>query len=225
MKSIITLLLLFGSAMLFAQQEDFLAPDYALIEKNINDKDSEYYYPLLMEKLEKNDTVFTDEQYRHLYYGYVFHENYNPYGRFSKQNEINGFFNLETLSKEDFQRAFSLIDEALKENPFDLDTRNILFLLKNSNGETEEASKILTNLLGLLRTIIESGDGMKCETAFHVISPRDEYAVMGVLGIQSLGQALMGSCDLQRIDEDEHGISRLFFDISKPFAKLRSSFD
>lgn len=53
MKSIITLLLLFGSAMLFAQQEDFLAPDYALIEKNINDKDSEYYYPLLMEKLEK----------------------------------------------------------------------------------------------------------------------------------------------------------------------------
>ena len=41
----------------FAQELAFKIPDYKAIEKEIKDKNSSYYYPKLMERLVKNDTL------------------------------------------------------------------------------------------------------------------------------------------------------------------------
>lgn len=224
MKPIISTLLFFAFSFSFAQENKFKKPDYSQIEKNINDSKSEFYYPALMERLEKHDTLITAEQYHHLYYGYVFNKNYSPYGSFSKRKELNELLGKQDLAKEDYAKVISMTEEALVQNPFDLEMMNLLSIFKDYNGQSDEAHKIAVNMLGLLEAIIESGDGKTCPTAYHVISPHDEYAIMGVAGIRALGQSLMGSCDLQRIDEDEFGISKLFFDISKPFSKLSDSF-
>lgn len=224
MKLKTTLILLLTFFTLFAQEKEFKMPDYSQIEKNINDSKSEFYYPALLEKLEKHDTLITADQYHHLYYGYVFNKNYSPYGSFSKRKELNELLGKQELSKEDYAKVISMSEEALVQNPFDLEMMNLLAIFKDYNGQPDEAQKIGANMFGLLHAIIESGDGKTCPTAYHVISPHDEYAIMGAAGIRSLGQALMGSCDLQRIDEDEFGISKLFFDISVPFKHLSDSF-
>lgn len=220
-----TALILFLSFFtLFAQETEFSKPDYNSIERNIKDKNSEFYYPVLIEKFVKHDTLITAEQYHHLYYGFVFDDSYNPYGRFSKDKELNELLGKEKLTNEEIQSVVSLADRALTENPFDMEMLNILSIFKDMIGDHEESKQIAVNLIGLIRAIVESGNGKECQTAYHVISPRDEYAVMGIMGISSLGQSLIGSCDLQRLDEEKYGISRLFFDISKPFKKLSDSF-
>lgn len=223
MKTVISLFTLVFCLAAFGQQTDFEAPDYQQIEKNIKNKKSEFYYPDLLERFEKRDTLLTDEHYDHLYYGFVFDERYAPYFRDQREKEIQEFYNKDKLSSDEKSQVYELIDQLLKENPFNLSVMNFLFQLKFENGEQEEGDKVLKNLIGILRTIMYSGNGESCETAFHVIRPTDEYAFMGMLGFQPEGQALIGNCDLQNIAENEDGITEIYFDISKPFKKLGDS--
>ncbi|HQK40849.1 MAG TPA: DUF4919 domain-containing protein, partial [Flavobacterium alvei] len=79
MKKIIllfTILILSVNAS-FSQENSFKKPDYDLIKKNIEDKSSNYYYPKLLERMISNDTLLDNEDYRHLYLGYVFNPKYS----------------------------------------------------------------------------------------------------------------------------------------------------
>ncbi|MBD5369869.1 MAG: DUF4919 domain-containing protein [Bacteroides sp.] len=54
-------------------------PDFKLIERVTHDPSSEFYYPKLITAFNRNDTSMTKEQYRNLYLGYLFQEDYDPY--------------------------------------------------------------------------------------------------------------------------------------------------
>ena len=54
-------------------------PDIAAIRKATQDPASPYYYPRLMEEYQRNDTLMKIDKFRHLYLGYMFQEDYNPY--------------------------------------------------------------------------------------------------------------------------------------------------
>ncbi|RTZ50476.1 DUF4919 domain-containing protein [Chryseobacterium arthrosphaerae] len=43
--------------------------------------------------------------------------------------------------------------------------------------------------------MLASGDGMKCETAFHVISVTDEYVLLNTFQMAMKSQSLTGKCD------------------------------
>lgn len=45
----------------------------------MTDPASRYYYPKLMGRYEQNETIMNLDDYRHLYYGYLFQEDFNPY--------------------------------------------------------------------------------------------------------------------------------------------------
>lgn len=57
--------LIFVSSFVSSQQKEYEAPNYKVIQKNIENKDSEFYYPKLMDKLKTSDTLITEEQYNH----------------------------------------------------------------------------------------------------------------------------------------------------------------
>ena len=63
----------------FSQELEFKAPDYKQIEKEIQDKKSAFYYPNLMDRFAKNDTLMTPDEFHHLYFGYVFQPKYNAF--------------------------------------------------------------------------------------------------------------------------------------------------
>lgn len=54
-------------------------PDLDRIKKEVYDRNSPYYYPRLMAEFQRNDTTMKLDKYRHLYLGYMFQEDYNPY--------------------------------------------------------------------------------------------------------------------------------------------------
>lgn len=54
-------------------------PDFARIEHDTQDPESQYYFPKLMKIYNRNDTSMTQKQYRNLYLGYQFQEDYDPY--------------------------------------------------------------------------------------------------------------------------------------------------
>lgn len=61
-------------------------PDLEKIRLETLDSKSPYYYPRLMKEFQRNDTLMKIDKYRHLYLGYMFQEDYNPYR--SSQRDI-----------------------------------------------------------------------------------------------------------------------------------------
>ncbi|MDE6062248.1 MAG: DUF4919 domain-containing protein, partial [Duncaniella sp.] len=54
-------------------------PDLEKLRLETLDSKSPYYYPRLMQEFQRNDTLMKIDKYRHLYLGYMFQEDYNPY--------------------------------------------------------------------------------------------------------------------------------------------------
>ena len=81
---------LFAGASLDAADKDKFkptVPNMDSIRINTQDPRSNYYYKRLWRKFLSNDTNMSMQEYRHLYLGYIFQEDYNPYrqSEFSKK--------------------------------------------------------------------------------------------------------------------------------------------
>ncbi|PWN70016.1 DUF4919 domain-containing protein [Chryseobacterium phosphatilyticum] len=222
MSTKVFLSLFFLSLLTFvkAQKPEFKSPDYSLIQKNIGDKNSEFYYPKLLKRLKQNDTLLTGNQYRHLYFGYTFQKEYNPYKASKNAEELGKYYRGESISEKDLPRGVQLFHEALEENPLDLRAMNYLTHLYHLTNDDDYAKKIAGNLHGLLGAILTSGDGMKCETAFHVISVTDEYMVLNRFQMESVSQNSHSKCDYHEFQKGKYKIPGFYFNISTFYGKI-----
>ncbi len=78
-------------------------------------------------------------------------------------------------------------------------------------------------LSGLIRSILQSGDGQSPETAFVVINVREEYILMELLGLTMQKQSVLESgghiYDRLEVVDSETGEEReLYFNVDIPFA-------
>lgn len=206
--------------ILQAQKPEFKAPDYDAIQKNIEDKNSEFYYPNLLKKLKASDTLITGDQYRHLYFGQTFQKNYSPYKTGKNFEEMSKFYRGEDITDKDLPRGLKLFREALEENPLDLRAMNYLAYLYHLTKDEAMAKKTSINFHGLLGAILSSGDGLKCETGFHVISVSHEYVLMNMFELESQAQSYDGKCDYQKFEKDKYKIPGLYFNVSKLYGRM-----
>jgi hypothetical protein len=153
----------------FAQKTEFKAPNYNEIKKHIEDKNSELYYPKLLLKLKESDTLITKDEYKHLYFGYIFQKEYNPYHRSKNDDKLSKYYKGE-FDKKDLPEVIQTLKNSLEEFPLDLRIMNFLAYAYHLNENENMAKKTSINFQGLFGAILDSGDGNKCETAFHVIS-------------------------------------------------------
>ncbi|NIF03943.1 DUF4919 domain-containing protein [Chryseobacterium sp. Tr-659] len=202
------------------QKLEFKAPDYSLIQKNIEDKSSEFYYPKLLRRLKENDTLLTSNQYRHLYFGYTFQKEYKPYKTGKKAEEVAKYYRGEGISQKDLSKGIQLFLDALDENPLDLRTMNYLAYLYHLNNDDSTAKKIAGNFHGLLSAVLTSGDGLTCETGFHVISVTDEYVLLNRFQMETKSQSMKGKCDYHEFEKGLYKIPGLYFDVSTFYGKI-----
>lgn len=202
-----------------AQKPEFKAPDYALIKKNIEDRTSEFYYPRVLKRLKENDTLLTNEHYRHLYFGFIFQKNYKPYKISKKTDELKKFY-LGEVTEKDFPKGIKLFTEELEENPFNLRAMNYLSYLYHLNKDEVTAKKMSKNFHGLLDAILSSGDGQKCETGFHVIAVPDEYVLLNMFQMETRSQSYSGKCDYLEFEKDKYKVPGLYFDVSIFYGKF-----
>lgn len=166
-------------------------PDLDSIRQRTLDPRSPRYFPKLMAKYNRNDTTMTTEEYRDLYLGYMFQEDYDPYRTSIYAGQTNDLRLKATHTKEEIDTIRKYAELALKDNPFDL--RQMAFLVHVLKEKRKDMSaKIweyrLEHLLGAIKS---TGTGEDTENAWYVIYPVHEYDLIQVLGYEATDAAFL----------------------------------
>ncbi|MCH5239298.1 MAG: DUF4919 domain-containing protein [Muribaculaceae bacterium] len=160
-------------------------PDLEDIRQKTLDPKSPYYFPKLMAKYTRNDTIMTNDEYRYFYLGYMFQEDYDPY-RTSPYSGVTDELRMKsTHSKEEIDTIRKYAELSLRDNPFDL--RQMSFLVHVLKEKRKDMSaKIweyrLEHLLGAIKS---TGTGEDAENAWYVIYPVHEYDLVRLLGYEA----------------------------------------
>ncbi len=214
--SLISYIFLLISTIGFAQLEEVKeVPDYNAIKTEIEKKNSDSYYPKLLSRFREYDNTLTLKDYRNLYYGYVLQKNFDPYYVNPNEEKLQKYYSSDELNQKDYESFIRLANASLKENPFDLRILNFLAYVYHLKGDDDMAKKISNNFQNILQTIFSTGDGLQCETAFHVISVSHEYVLLNMLQLERDSQSLIGDCDYLAFEKGKYGVDGLYFNISK----------
>lgn len=223
LKQIILLLFLLLGITISAQETSFIAPDYKAIEKEITNKKSAYYYPKLMERLTKNDTLLTHDEFRHLYFGYFFQPKYNAFWESPDKEKLKKFYSKETIDAADYDEIIKLANNSLSDFPFDLKQLNYLAYIYHLKGDTEAAKTASYKFHSIMNVIFSSGDGKQCETGFHVLLVEHEYVMLNLFEIESNSQSLVGNCDYIGFEKGKYKVDGIYFNIEKMLENERKS--
>jgi len=215
MRILIAIFILYASGQLSGQEHEFKAPDYKKIEKNTHKKSSEYFYPTLLERFHSYDSTLKLDDYRHLYYGYIFQDGFKAYWSSPVSDELQVFSNSQSINEKDYDTIIKLINISLADFPFDLRNMNFKAYLYHKNGDDEMANKIMMQYNAIINAIISTGDGKTCENSIHVISVGHEYLLLNIFELQLTQQSLIGECDYMQVAEGNHNIEGVYFNVGK----------
>lgn len=153
-------------------------PDMDRIKQDVTDPASRYYYPKLMARYEQNETIMNLDDYRHLYLGAVFQEDYNPYRRNALDNLLDSLYYKEGHTRAELDSIISYAETALLDDPFDLSQINFLIYALRKRGKDNRANIWQYRLNHLLQAILSTGTGTDTEHAWVVIDPKHEYNII-----------------------------------------------
>lgn len=203
-----------------AQEDEYQAPNYEQIKQDIAQKDGNFYYPTLVERLHQSDTTMTMEQLRALYYGTVFQSDYNPYGRCDELEKVLNLLQEGQPSKKDLKRALTSLKKLEAKYPTNL---RIYFYKAIASLElygeySAEKAKAFNQLYMLCYAIMSTGDGSDYEKAFHIVATDQSYTLMAILGFSPTEQALHEHegqmYDVFPLEENEAEIDELYFNVT-----------
>ena len=190
------------------------AVEYKEISEEIRKIDGNYYYPKLLRYYLALDYPLTTSEYRYLYYGYVFHKNYQP---LEPSKDETQFF--EYIKTDKVADAIKLGYTLLENEPANLDVVANLSNLLLISGNPSKCNVLKQHYFGLLSAIESSGDGLQNENAFHLIFPKDQYQILFSRGLEKT------KSDLETLTEkvivktpNSYNIEALYFDISYPIS-------
>lgn len=161
-------------------------PDLEAIRIATLDPSNKFYFPKLMAKYERKDTLMTPEEFRYLYLGYMFQEDYDPYRESPYASVADSILQKKELTKADTDTIRKYTEKVLQDNPFDLRQMSLLVRVLKERGKPN-AAKIweyrLENLLGAIKS---TGTGEDMEHAWFVIYPVHEYDMVQLLGYEAV---------------------------------------
>ncbi len=153
-------------------------PDMDLIKQEVTNPDSKYYYPKLMSQYLENETIMNVVDYRYLYLGTVFQEDYNPYRRNKLDNILDRLYYQENHSRAELDSIMQYAKEALEDDPFDLSQINFYIYALRKRGKNNLANIWQYRLNHLLQAILSTGTGVDRQSAWIVIDPKHEYNII-----------------------------------------------
>jgi hypothetical protein len=128
----------------------------------------------------------------------------------------------------DCPAAMAHAKEIFEVNLVQIDAHFVSALCQRKAGNEEEARREHAMLMGLVKSVLGSGDGKSPETAFVVIAIDEEYSVMAALSLTLVRQALVnhgGSAfdrmEVKKRDSDE--IVTLYFNVDRLQAQMARS--
>lgn len=179
-KAILFIALAATTLMLFAKPKIKVErPDMDKIKKEVTDPKSRYYYPALMKRYEKNDTSSLNlDDYRHLYFGMVFQEDFNPYRDSPFDHKIEEYYYKPEHTRHELDSIEHYATLALHDDPFDLNQMNYLIYALRKKGKTNMANIWQYRLNHLIAAILSTGTGKDKNNAWVIIDPKHEYNIL-----------------------------------------------
>lgn len=159
------------------------APDMAAIKKSVADIGSPYYFPVLMQRYLDGDTTLTSDDYRYLYFGYSFQDDYDPYRTSPCADELDSLCRRGEYPPETCAALLKCARRSLDNNPFDLRSMSAMVHANTLSGQADAAAFWRERLHRLLDAILSTGDGQSAETAWYVIAPEHAYDLLNTLGV------------------------------------------
>ena len=144
-------------------------PDNDAILRATIDQASPYYYPALYSRYTSGDTTLTAEDYRHLYYGYVWRPEYKPFETPPARDRLLGVLEKDSLTTNDFRKIIEYGQEIMRSEPFDPSTINFMIYAYGALGDTLDARINYHRLNGVLGAIESSGTGLSEDSPWHVL--------------------------------------------------------
>lgn len=193
-------------------------PDLDKIRDETLNPRSKYYYPKLLAKYWRNDTTMTNDEYRNLYLGYMFQEDYDPYRTSPYSGVTDALRGKATHTKEEIDTIRKYAELSLQDNPFDL--RQMSFLVhvlkeKEKNMSAKIWEYRLEHLLGAIKS---TGTGEDRDNAWYVIYPMHEYDMVQLLGYEATdAQFLDPGIDYLTVKPEPETAKRLRDKVAKGF--------
>lgn len=176
-----------------------------------DDKYSEY-----VKSLESGNT---DIDYKDFRFSFIKSEQFSLASQKSK--EITQLISRmeEQMKQLNYEEIISLAKQILSIDYTNMMAHKILSQTYDMIDDAQNAQKYETIQMGLLKSIIQNGDGKSCATAWAVIQVSEEYFILEMLGVELKRQSIVstsGLCDkMEVIDEGVPAI--YYFDVSKVF--------
>ncbi|RYJ42713.1 DUF4919 domain-containing protein [Flavobacterium beibuense] len=223
MKLLYSLLIIFISQSFFAQDFELKKPDFDLIEKNVKDKNSPYYFDKLYARFIVADSTMTIEERRHLYFGYSFQDEYAPYERSDAEQDLNEILQKEEITQQDYQDILTLSSKILKTYPFSIRMMEYRIFVYNELRQYDDAVKETVKANIILDAILSTGEGTSKESSFYVINVINEYELINILGFEYGGQQELidGLYDYLTLKENSYNIEGLYFEVSRCLNSLK----
>lgn len=153
-------------------------PDMEQIKREVNDTKGKYYYPRLMAKYMRNDSAMSHQDFRHLYLGALFQEDYDPYRKNELDDKVKTLYYRKDHTRAELDTIMEYARECLENDPFDLEQLEFLVYAYNQRGKTNLAKIYQFKLNHLLAAILSTGTGADRDNAWIITSPKHEHYII-----------------------------------------------
>lgn len=193
-------------------------PDLEAIRVATLDPSNPMYFPKLMKKFNRNDTTMTADEFRHLYLGYMFQEDYDPYRESAYSSVTDAYRNKTSHTKEEIDTIRKYAELTLLDNPFDLRQMSFLVHVLKERRKDMSAKIWEYRLEHLLGAIKSTGTGENEENAWFVIYPAHEYDMVQLMGYHAVDAELIEpGFDYLMVEPEEETAQRLRDKVQKGF--------
>jgi hypothetical protein len=132
---------------------------------------------------------------------------------------------LEAFGASNWKRMLEIAEPWKKRSPVDIDASFALSIALKELGRTEEAKEAHRWTVGLVDSVLSSGDGRTSKNAYFVLSVPEEYSMLRLFGFKSEGQALVeDNIDVLFVADEDGRKTSIFFNPEPHFRRLAKRF-
>lgn len=111
---------------------------------------------------------------------------YDPYAEGDNHKDMNA-----AMGRSDFKEALRLARVDLDADYLDIDAQIVAMIASDKSGDAKSFGHHRWVVKSIYDSITGSGDGKTADTAYRVVTVREEYAVLALLGLRRTKQALV----------------------------------
>lgn len=197
------------------------APDNDDIFAKTMDGGSPFNYVSLMMRYRAGDMTLTAEDYRYLYYGFAFRDEYEPLQPIPAEDKLLSLFGTgEEPGREGMLKIIEYAGEVMKHDPFSPRNLNYLTYAHGAIGDTLNERINSDRFDKVVAAIESSGSGMREDSPWHVLRFDHATDVVNARGAsidkQTILTRTVARIDLQENDSNTRGY---YFDFSRVYWK------